>query len=216
MAVGFYLENERNGDITFHNGTEWTVLHPGTASQLLTMTSGRPAWAAAPAADAPTDAQYVTGAASGGLSAEIVVKVPPANGSIAYVVRKTANTVISSDDTLNDDPHLLLPMLASEIYVFQLHALIVQASGTPEFLYDFAVPASATGWKYNHGGTIETDLTTDVALAHTADTHRLSINGYVANSTNAGNLQWRWSQQVSTAADTTVLAGSHLIAWRVA
>lgn len=62
MGVGFYLENERDGDIAYHNGTQWDVLHRGTSGQVLTETAGlRPSWATpTPPPAAATQAEQET------------------------------------------------------------------------------------------------------------------------------------------------------------
>jgi len=36
--------NEQRGDILYHDGTQWQVLHIGTTDQVLTVTGGLPAW----------------------------------------------------------------------------------------------------------------------------------------------------------------------------
>lgn len=69
---------ERHGDLlVYKNGLGWQCIAIGTASQLLTVTSGLPAWAAAPAAGAPTDATYLVTTAHASLSAEVAVGATP-------------------------------------------------------------------------------------------------------------------------------------------
>ena len=45
-------------------------------------------------------------------------------------VRKTVRTTINTDDSLNDDPHLILPLLASAIFAFEAYLAYARNSAT--------------------------------------------------------------------------------------
>lgn len=68
-GVGPYVGTPVLGDIIYFNGTAWVSLAIGSATQVLTVSGGIPAWAAA-AGGAPTTATYITQTANASLSAE--------------------------------------------------------------------------------------------------------------------------------------------------
>ncbi len=157
MGLGFYIENQRDGDLTYFNATEWVPLHRGTSGQFLTLTGAplRPAWASVPAS-APTDAEYVTTLANGTLTNEKVVFAPATQGSIPKVVRKTANETISANNsTLQDDNELLFAIGASETWCFAFYIIYSDTTAT-DIKFAVTGPASATG-----SYSIATDVSAD-------------------------------------------------------
>jgi len=141
------------------------------------------------------------------------------------IVRKTADQTVNNSTVLVNDTHLLLPIAANEEWVFHLTLYIKNAdgSGTPDFKFQFTVPALASieyvyvglnaaaamahQYSPNWAG-VAAVLTVDVANAIRV----ITIDGLVQAGANAGNVQLQWAQNVANASDTNLKAGSCLIA----
>jgi hypothetical protein len=231
MGSGFYLENERDGDIALFNGTEWIVLHRGSNGQFLTLTTGRPAWAANPitAHEAASDPHtgYLREADTNwvDLTDGGATTLHSHAGSIPVVYRKSIDTSTDSDDSPNDDPHLVHALAANEIWAFELYVFgDLGASGG--FRCDFTAPASATGtWKADIADISGTSISiyrsalgTDFAVdaADIATEAALWIGGVVVNSTNAGNFVFRHAQHTSNGTAEIVRANSYMVMTRLA
>lgn len=146
------------------------------------------------------------------------------------VARKTADTTINNDSTVNDDPHLLLPVAASQRLFVEGYLLFTGASATADFKITWSGPAgmtaawspygTATAFGFNASaagaspGAAEA-LTNQVALGAFAGTYWVAIAGLFTNSTTAGTLTFRWSQNTATVEDSTLKAGSFLRASEV-
>jgi hypothetical protein len=133
---------------------------------------------------------------------------------------KAANEARQSTDTLANDATLLFPVAASTKYRVR-GRVFFDTTAAADFKYGFAVPASPTLVRIVRsdtvaGGTpaeiaVDVANVTTVTLAGTGTT-----GGYVAfeyllhNGTTAGTWSFQWAQGTSTAADTTVLAGSYI------
>lgn len=137
----------------------------------------------------------------------------------ARLVRKTGDDTISSDDSLNNDDELLLPLLANEVVKFE--AFIIYNSGTtPDIKFAFTVPAAATiVWAVTNARYSPTAADEPVTVAASGTSLGFSgnaadvavlITGTVVNGANAGNLQLQWAQQTSDASNTTVKTNSWL------
>lgn len=176
---------------------------------------------------APDDAQYVTYASNGSLSAERVVETPATGGIIAKFIRKTSNEIVNNSATLQDDDALLFAIASSEVWEFQIDVWFMSGT-TPDFKHAITVPASATlrwtntgvaasGTTYGDANIVDasgTSLSHQGNGATTVNTSR--IRGHVINSTNAGNVQYQWAQNTQNLSDTTVLANSTIKAWKLA
>jgi hypothetical protein len=142
--------------------------------------------------------------------------------------RKTADQSVTSSTAFIDDTHLKLPLLASDVFAWEL-LLIYDAATAGDLKIAFTVPASATGgW-----GVLGADVTTTTSVnaasvAAYGDANTISLGGLgagvlaccfvqgtVANSTTPGNLQLRWAQVASSATSTILKINCFMIGYRV-
>ena len=127
---------------------------------------------------------------------------------------KGADQTKTSDTTLADDSELVLPVAGNKVY--SVRAVIFQKThATPDFKYDFSLPAGATGIKNTlaprpDNGDATADITTDVTFATVDASEMIEIVGTVTTGTAAGNIGFRWAQVNSSVEDAIVLAGSSL------
>ena len=135
------------------------------------------------------------------------------------IVRKTADETVNNSNLPQNDDELFLPVLANEVWVFQLY-LKVATTAVADFKAAFTVPAGATlswypgppSWSlspWDNAGMVENFLT------GTNRTNAIvTANGVYVGGANAGNLQFRWAQNTAEATDTKVLKNSCLIAFK--
>ena len=136
------------------------------------------------------------------------------------VVKSVAETK-NSDTTLADDAELLFPCEAEGIYVFE-HRVFFDTSATPDFKFKVTGPSTPDevvlrGHYVAVGDTADTDFVdTAFGTEHNVTGTGGTTGGYVeivglVNVGAAGGvIDFQWAQNTSDAADTTVLAGSHL------
>lgn len=139
-------------------------------------------------------------------------------------VPKTADESLNTSASLQDDNELLLAIGANEIWLIEATILVHSTSSTPDFLFGFSAPTSpdlafADYVVYNgsifEGGPVGTGGSQVVGIS--ANTVAiLKIQFYIDNGANAGNFVFRWAQNTSNAANTTVKAGSYLACLKVA
>lgn len=167
----------------------------GSTGQVLTVTSGAPAWETLPA------------------------------GATVKTVRKSADQSVTSSTTLVSDTHLKFAVAANETYIFQLWLYTYAADGTPDIKLTCAGPSGSTVlWSssqviFNAGGA--TTLTVVNTSGVTADLfvdanlRAIQLYGTIANGATAGDLQFQWAQNTSSANSTTVKAGSSIFGIKV-
>jgi len=141
-------------------------------------------------------------------------------------IRKTADEIVNNSATLQNDDHLVMAVGANEIWHFTFVLFTTAgANNTPDIKLLLTVPAGATGFWGIHGlttaatgvdgngimaGAASLDgLTTLSAGVVASANSMIIIEGTIVNGGNAGNLQLQWAQNVATAVDTTVKAGSY-------
>jgi len=143
--------------------------------------------------------------------------------------RKTGNTSVTSSTAFIDDPHLLLPLLANEVFAFE-GFLLYTGLTAGDLKLAFTVPASATGgWGVLGADDVTTTNVEVSAFTAFGDANFVQvgalgsgtfagvfIQGTVVNSTTPGNLQLRWAQAASSGTSTTINANSYLIGYRLA
>ena len=184
------------GDISYHDGTDNVRLPKGTAGQVLRMNAGAtaPEWG------------------SGGGSST----------SQWTTVVKTVNTVIQSDDTVNDDADLRITTVANTNYM--IRAMIVYTSpAAADWKYIWSHSGTTTdmigtSWRISDGDTAianvlgDTDPLTGENLQTTTDSelNMMFYHIFLRVGASGGTLIFRWAQNTSTAADTTLFAGSFL------
>lgn len=149
----------------------------------------------------------------------------PAAGATIKSVRKSSDQTVTSSTTLVNDSQLLFAVEASATYIFQAWLYTYAADGTPDIKVTFTGPAGSTVlWSssqviFNAGGT--TTLTVVSPGATTADLfvdsnlRAIQLYGTILNSSTAGNLQFQWAQNTSSANGTSVKAGSSIFGIKV-
>lgn len=146
-------------------------------------------------------------------------------GGPPVVVHKAANETVNNNATLQDDDDLLFPIDTAGTWVGEF-VLFIAGDATADFRADIGVPAAATGRKAAMASRstdtlLETYAATSPGTAATALGNRagggiVRLPFQVASGGTAGNVVLQWAQSTPVVADTTVLAGSHVIAYRVA
>lgn len=162
------------------------------------------------------------GAAGAGL------RLPP-----VQVVRKASDESVTSSTVLQNDDVLLFPILAAEVWAWELH-LFVTGIDTGDIQAAFTIPTGATmqwggigpssalgaGAAAGDGNFISETASGQgrawglSVVGGTAGIY-IVIHGTVVNGANAGNVQLQWAQNISSGTATIVKAGSYLIATRL-
>lgn len=156
------------------------------------------------------------------VAADIVQKqVPVLTAAIPTLrVRKTVDTAITSDSTLNDDPHLKLAVGANEHWAFTAFVMVNDASGNVGgFKYTFTAPAGATGkWsRVSGGGDSYTNPQADSfgtsqteATEGAGDDAAYWFGGTIINGATPGFLTFQWCQNASNGSALTARTNSWL------
>ena len=149
----------------------------------------------------------------------------PAAGATVKTVRKSSDQSVTSSTTVVNDSQLKFAVAANETYIFQAWLYTYAADGTPDIKVTFTGPSGSTVlWSssqviFNAGGS--TTLTVVSAGATTADLfvdsnfRAIQLYGTILNSSTAGDLQFQWAQNTSSANSTTVKAGSSIFGIKV-
>jgi hypothetical protein len=155
-------------------------------------------------------------------------------GQTQYIA-KTADETINSSTTLQNDDHLVLPVVAGAVYRFELDLYMIEATDfVGDFKMSFTCPSGATFDMHGAGAHI-TDLSAGTSsngewigkLATASASASLSFGvgtsltgvrvfGRLVMSSTAGNFQMQWAQNASDASGTTLKAGSFMMMTRVA
>ena len=146
-------------------------------------------------------------------------------GATVAKVRKSSDQTVTSSTTLVNDSQLKFAVAANETYIFQAWLYTYAADGTPDIKVTFTGPAGSTVlWSssqviFNAGGS--TTLTVVAPGATTADLfvdsnlRAIQLYGTILNSSTAGDLQFQWAQNTSSANGTSVKAGSSIFGIKV-
>ena len=166
------------------------------------------------------------------LAADIAAAIAEALAARVYV-EKTANQ-IKTNNTLADDNHLFSSVVTSSTYAFELVLFYTTAtSATPDMKVALTFPAGCTAsWSavgletgvataagivaLNAWSEIVTSGSTLARSATNAGTLMMLIKGRIKTTSTAGTLKLQWAQNTTTAENTTLLAGSHMIIEKVA
>lgn len=147
----------------------------------------------------------------------VLIRVPTrTTGGAAGVglpfVTKSVDETINNDAVLHDDLELLFPAQANREYGVLVY-YVVDTEAVPDWKYAISIPAGAIAEKFD--GT----YSSRVAVASSnwvpalnipmgAGPSTILVMGRVLMGGTAGNINMQWAQNVSDAADTTVLRGS--------
>lgn len=145
-------------------------------------------------------------------------------------VRKTIDEAVTSSSAFQNDDELLLPVLANSVYLWRC-VLIYDGATTGDIKLTFAALAgSSLSGGFVGLGTASasgTGSAGQVALITPGSGGSLGAagagtkvyaqgSGMFTTGGTAGNFQLQWAQSASDGTATTVYAGSHLFAQRVA
>lgn len=143
-------------------------------------------------------------------------------------IRKTSDESVTSNTTLQNDDELLFNIGANEVWSIELHLIYTGATGG-DIKINLAGPTSYTmrlgvlGFDEAAAGvtgafkTISfTEATGSVILGCSGFSGLALISGVLTNSSNAGAVTFQFAQGTSSGTATTVLAGSKLVAQRLA
>jgi len=139
------------------------------------------------------------------------------------VIRKSANESVTSSTTLQNDDELLYAMDANTNYHFEISVLFTGGTAG-DMKFSITTPSGgdlwATGWIPYAGGvsafgpiSASGGVISSVDALGTTNPTMIFIRGVVMNSSTAGNLQFQWAQNASSATATTVYAGSYMKVW---
>lgn len=147
------------------------------------------------------------------------------SGATVKSVRKSSDQTVTSSTTLVNDSQLKFAVAASETYIFQAWLYTYAADGTPDIKVTFTGPAGSTVlWSssqviFNAGGS--TTLTVVSAGGTAADLfvdsnlRAIQLYGTISNGVTAGDLQFQFAQNTSSANGTSVKAGSSIFGIKV-
>jgi hypothetical protein len=149
--------------------------------------------------------------------------------SSPLIVRKTSDEVVTSSTAIQDDNHLVLTVLANASYYLQ--ASIIYTAGT--------VGALKIGWSGPSGATLDCNIGGAAygSVANATNSYFgwnnisgtdsvggpgagqpamfTSPHGVLITSSTPGSFTFRWAQDTSDAASSTVKAGSVLMLTRI-
>lgn len=141
------------------------------------------------------------------------------------IVRKASSTSRNTTTTMADDPDLTLAVAANTTYILQA-ILLVEGGQTGDFKFAIAGPAGCSfdGVAVSpresltitrgegHWSGLQINTVKPVAAIGTGITNRVGVkvDGILAVGATAGNVRVQWAQNVSDAADSTLVAGSSL------
>ena len=142
------------------------------------------------------------------------------------IVRKPSDESVTSSTVEQADDHLILPLLANEVWQFKFFIVYTGATAG-DLKIRFTFPTSGD-LRLMAIGTDTTDAvnvfffstTTSPSTSRTfgaeAAYRTISAEGVFVNGANAGNLALEWAQVASNATPTTIKANSTLWAVKLA
>jgi hypothetical protein len=150
------------------------------------------------------------------------------NSLLPIFVVKGVDEAAISDIVLSNDAELFVSVSASMTYEVRSH-IIYDSATAADMQIAWTAPAGATFQWNSHGGS-GTAINADTVnfetrtLAQSANVGGYGVgtqavvcpSGLLVVAGTAGTFRMQWAQVVSTASNTTVRAGSHLILRRVA
>lgn len=161
-------------------------------------------------------------------------KIPASllNDNLPRIARATADTTKTSSTAFADATGLLLSLAANAVYALDAYIAYV-AGDTGDLKCAWTVPASTTGhwagWGLGVGATSSVGVANGARPDAFGDANFLSFGGstvlsgqlacyprgYVVTAGTAGNLQFRFAQNVSNATSTVIKAGSWMRLTRI-
>lgn len=148
---------------------------------------------------------------------------PSGGDSRVAVAGKSSQEIVNNSDVYQNDDDLVLPVEANERALVFIVLRPNTPSGTPDLKWQFTVPAAAEYHVINCGligaaatGGVVTAVSTEKTGIGISDIDALDILFLVyIGGANAGNIQFQWAQNLATAEDTKMRAGSSMIKIKV-
>lgn len=159
-------------------------------------------------------------------------------GASAFITkyRTTDGTPVNNSTVLVADDVLKFNIDVNEVWAFEMRAIFVSPTQTPDMIASFSGPASPAQVAIsfiapaNDTACWQNDLSASPILdafgqqfdspsnvMSAANTPSpILANGIVRNGPNAGTVTFMWAQQNATAEDSMLKAGSYLIAHKLA
>jgi hypothetical protein len=137
--------------------------------------------------------------------------------SIKRIV-KTVDETITASTTLQADNELVLPVSVNQIWTLDLQ-LLVQSPTAADFKCNFTVPSGTTYFFgaddfLSTAGSSAINLTLQTSGVSSMDIGVLNVIVFVGAT--PGNITFQWAQNASNGGNTTVYAGSNIIAHKLA
>ena len=148
-------------------------------------------------------------------TAAIVTTLGAATDTNIKRVYKASDEIVNNSATLQNDDELSFSIAANEKWMGYIGIQMTQANAAADFKATLTAPVGAVIWIGIAGEDQSTSTGPGVPMTTTGSEQSQSMHFSVSNGVNAGTLQFQWSQRTATAADTTVKAGSFLVAFRV-
>lgn len=152
-----------------------------------------------------------------------------AHGLVPPIVKTADQTLTQSSTTAQDVTSLVLPVLANEVWVYELTLYLIAAGGNvPDWKFGWGTPPSGTTMDWGSMGAAFADvgtagtvtalvgIGTTIARGSSNQNHGIVFRGRILVSSTAGNVQFQASQNTSDASNNTILKGSHMTARKIA
>jgi hypothetical protein len=139
---------------------------------------------------------------------------------------KTGDETLNANAVLQDDDHLSFAIGASETWVVS-YVLSILSTTSADWKFQITGPTGATasivysavgsgtGLTVPDSQAVPIAIATPTTVNWSGTNLLVRIDATITNSTNAGTVMLQWAQGTSTATNTTVRAGSKLVALRV-
>jgi hypothetical protein len=139
------------------------------------------------------------------------------SSTVATVI-KTSNQIVNNTAALQNDSELTFPVAANDSWAFRF---VVQANSgtTPDLRFAVTAPSGATcrvSYSDPEGASSNGQYGCGVSTASIPGNGAVDlyeITGTVTNGSTAGDVTLRWAQFTANASNTTVYAGSYLVAY---
>jgi hypothetical protein len=166
----------------------------------------------------PITHTFVSGKADGGDSTLVRPSNWNADHSGMATVYKSADETVNNSATLQDDDHLILPVLANETWSFKM-TLLNDSAPTADIKVKFTVPSGTTmKWMKGEPNPDSSVLNTEgtTYMIPTGGSEIIdTLIGIITVGGTAGNVTLQWAQNAAEVSDTKILKGSSIVAWRL-
>lgn len=137
--------------------------------------------------------------------------------SVIQRIYKSADETVNGSDVLQDDNELVLALGVNEVWAYK-GIFHFNSGGTPDIKFYFNKPSGTTFKMYeflNLFGYIDESSSSTQGYGGSS-TSFFYVEGIIQSSSTAGNFTVQWAQNTSNASDTKLLAGSYIIAHKLA